>query len=91
MRDGAPWREGRRHPLTHNSPLLHVSCVAHAFDKDGHLLEAEPDCPGAGLAVMLTGQKAAALGNQAQDRVQLRHDFRDQLFGMQGYGSGSCV
>lgn len=38
--------------------------------KDRHLLEAEPNCLGAWLAIMPAGEEASALGDQAQNRVQ---------------------
>jgi len=41
--------------------------MAHAFDKDRHLLETEPDCLGAWLTIMPAGREASTLGYQAQD------------------------
>ena len=50
---------------SHCTPIVELLGMTGARDKDGNLLHAQPNRPGARFAIVLTAHKSAELGNQA--------------------------
>ena len=61
---------GLTHPITHKSPIVELAGITDTLDKDGNLLHAQPNRPGPRFTIVLSAQKAAALGNQAHHSVE---------------------
>ena len=60
---------GYGHPITHKSPIVELPGITGTLNEDGNLLHAQPDRPGTRFTIVLSAQKAAALGNQAHHGV----------------------
>ena len=58
------------HSITHKSPIVELAGTTDTLDKDGNLLHAQPNRPGPRFTIVLSAQKAAALGNQAHHSVE---------------------
>jgi hypothetical protein len=56
--------------MTHKSPIVELPGITGTLNEDGNLLHTQPNRPGSRFAIMLSAQKAAALGNQAHDSVK---------------------
>ena len=58
------------HPITHKSPIVELPGITGTLDEDGNLLHAQPNRPGTRFTIVLSAQKAAALGNQAHHGIE---------------------
>ncbi len=62
-----------RHSVIHKSDSTDLAGIPYAFDKDSHILHAQPDRLDPRLAVALAPQKSPALRDQPDDSVEFGH------------------